>query len=181
MRLLTHFCTISCSILFINTAKAEEPSIDRGLRVSIVAGCHDCHTEDYRQTEGKLDPSKTLKGSGIGWRGPWGTTYPTNLRLTADRLNEDGFVLYLSTVRSLPPMPWYRVRSLDENDLRSLYRYIKSLGPPGKQAPTAVGPDVEPITPFVLLEPPQSPSGCKRDLDCGVGQVCGPASQCVAR
>jgi mono/diheme cytochrome c family protein len=160
---------------------AGEISAERGLRVSIVGGCHDCHTEGYRQSEGKLDPEKSLKGSQIGWRGPWGTTYASNLRLTARALTEDGFVLYTSTLKTSPPMPWYRVRAMQENELRSLYRYIKSLGDAGEQAPTALGPEVEPTTTFVVLEPPQSPAGCKRDLDCGVGQICGSSSQCVSR
>lgn len=36
---------------------------------------------------------------------------------------------------ALPPMPWYNVRAMDETDLRSLYRYLLSLGEPGKPVP----------------------------------------------
>ena len=42
---------------------------------------------------------------------------------------------------------------MDENDLRSLFRYIKSLGKPGAQTPEAVGPNEEPKTPYYLLQP----------------------------
>ena len=52
-----------------------EASIERGLQVSIVGGCHDCHTEGYSESEGKIDPEKALRGHSVGWRGPWGTSY----------------------------------------------------------------------------------------------------------
>lgn len=162
-------------------AAAGDVSIERGLQVSVVGSCHDCHTEGYRESEGTIDPEKALKGSPLGWRGSWGTSYALNLRLTVRNLSEVGFLRYMTALRTLPPMPWYNVRAMDESDLRSLYRYIKSLGEPGKQAPTAVGPDVEPTTPFVVLAPPQMPKGCSRDLDCGVGLVCGPLAQCVLK
>lgn len=50
-------------------------------------------------------------------------------------------------------MPWFNVRAMEENDLRSLFRYIKSLGEPGEQVPAAVGPGEEPKTPYYLLQP----------------------------
>jgi hypothetical protein len=172
---------VGALVLLANGATASDVSVERGLRVSIVSGCHDCHTEGYRESDGNVKQEKSLKGSGLGWRGPWGTTYATNLRLTVEPLSEDGFVLFLSTLKTLPPMPWYRVRAMEENDVRSLYRYIKSLGEAGKQAPTAIGPDAEPMTPYVVLDPPKPPAGCKRDLDCGVKLVCGASSKCVPK
>jgi mono/diheme cytochrome c family protein len=181
MWLAAPFVLVAAALTLSSGSAAGEISVERGRQVSIASGCHDCHTEGYRQSEGRLDPEKTLKGSKIGWRGPWGTAYATNLRLTVKPLTEDGFVLFMSTLKTPPPMPWYRVRAIDESDLRSLYRYIRALGEPGEQAPTSIGPDVEPTTSFVVLEPPQSPAGCKQDLDCGVGQICGPLSQCVPR
>jgi hypothetical protein len=69
---------------------AGEISVERGLEVSILAGCQDCHTEGYRASQGKIDLTKAMKGSSIGWQGPWGTTYPPNLRLTAANLSEVG-------------------------------------------------------------------------------------------
>jgi hypothetical protein len=128
-------------------------SVEHGLQVSITHGCHD--TAGYAESDGKLDPSAALKGSAIGWRGPWGTTYALNLRLTvAEKARtEDEFVKFARTLKTRPPMPWFNVNAMEENDLRSLFRYIKSLGEPGKQAPEAVGPDEEPKTPYYLLQP----------------------------
>lgn len=136
-------------------------SIERGLQVSISHGCHDCHTANYFETDGKVDPALSLKGTSIGWRGPWGTTYPMNLRLTAveKAKNEDEFVKYAKSFKTRPPMPWFNVHAMDEGDLRSLYRYIKSLGEPGEQVPEAVAPGEEPKTPYYPLIPPTMPKG----------------------
>jgi hypothetical protein len=162
---------------------AEEVSVARGLLVSIIGGCHDCHTEGYGEADGKIDPNKALKGGRVGWRGPWGTTYPWNLRIRVQDLSEDGYVTYLQTLRTRPPMPWYNVRVIPESDMRSLYRYLKSLGDPGEDVPEYLRPDEEPRTPFVTLVPPQMPKPCSRDLDCGVGEICSaaPVRQCIKR
>jgi hypothetical protein len=89
--------------------------------------------------------------------------------------------MFLSTFQPQPPMPWYNVRAMEETDMRSLYRYIRSLGDPGASAPGRVGPDAEPRTPYVLLAPPLQPKGCEKDWDCGVGLVCGPQARCVPK
>jgi hypothetical protein len=164
----------------------DEVSIERGRLVSIIGGCHDCHTEGYSESEGVIDPAKALKGSRIGWRGPWGTTYAQDLRVRAHGLTEDGWVSYLKSLRTLPPMPWYNVRAMSENDLRSLYRYLKSFGDSGAETstiPAFVPPGAEPRTPFVVMAPPQMPAPCTRDLDCGMGEVCSvePPRKCIAR
>ena len=136
-----------------------EVSVERGLQVSIIGGCHDCHTQGYREAEGKIDPDKALKGSSVGWRGPWGTTYAFNLRLLADRYSERGFVTLLKTFKAQPPMPWYNVAALPDSDAQSLYQYIKSLGPPGEnEVPDRIlNPNKEPKTPYIQLVPPQMP------------------------
>jgi mono/diheme cytochrome c family protein len=150
-----------------------EVSVKRGLQISIIGGCHECHTEGYSEGEGKIDPAKALKGSSIGWQGPWGTTYPGNLRLDASDLSEDGFLRILQTLKASPPMSWYNLRALDEDDMRSLYQYIRSLGEPGTRAPSFVPPGEKVRTQYIVLAPPQLPPACTRDLDCGVGEVCG--------
>lgn len=181
MRLAGIVAAISVASWSWAATAAEEISVERGKLVSIIGGCHDCHNAGYNAAEGNIDPAAALKGNPIGWQGPWGTTYAMNLRLTAAPLTEDGFVSYLKALRSLPPMPWYNVRVIPENDVRSLYRYIKSLGEPGEQAPTALPAGTASRTPFVVLAPPQMPAPCSRDLDCGVGEVCssGEIRQCV--
>jgi hypothetical protein len=181
-----HLFILACLCTAVTPTAAGEISIERGLQVSILAGCQDCHTEGFRESLGKIDPAKAMKGSSIGWQGPWGTSYPPNLRLTAASLGEDGFWGFYGA--KPPPkiysaMPWYRLAVIGEDDFRSLYRYIASLGEPGKQAPEFVPPGERIKARYVVLDPPQDPPPCTRDLDCGTGEICGKAEprQCVSR
>jgi mono/diheme cytochrome c family protein len=59
---------------------ADSKSIARGRYIVKIAGCNDCHTPGYFQTGGKVPEKEWLVGDKLGWRGPWGTTYPSNLR-----------------------------------------------------------------------------------------------------
>jgi hypothetical protein len=154
------------------TAYAGEVSIDRGLYVSIIGSCHDCHTEGYRESEGKINPETAMMGIDVGWQGPWGTSYSSNLRLIASSLSEAGFLRLLTSYKAKPPMPWYNLRKMEEADLKSLYVYLRSLGEPGKIEPPFVPPGSPVRTPFIVLDPPQLPPACTRDLDCGVGEIC---------
>lgn len=155
--LLAGLC--ACAFPMAAYAANGEVSVERGLQVSITGGCHDCHTANYNETNGQIDPALALKGTAIGWRGPWGTTYPVNLLIIAADKSEDEFVEYAKTFEARPPMPWYNVHALDESDIRSLYQYIKSLGDPGDPTPEAIGPDEEPKTPYYPLIPPTMPKG----------------------
>ncbi len=135
--------------------------VEAGRYLVIVGGCNDCHTETYLQTGGDVPEEAWLAGSSLGWRGPWGTTYPPNLRLRVQEWTEDAFVQTLHERKALPPMPWSNVNQMSEQDARAVYRYIRSLGPIGKPAPIAVPPDQEPTTPYLSLMPiqPGTPSG----------------------
>lgn len=138
-------------------AAPGDVSVDRGRLVSIIGGCNDCHTAGYNESAGQIDPKAALKGTGVGWMGPWGTTYPRNLRVTIKDKTEDQFVAYAKTFKTRPPMPYYNVNAMDESDLRSLYLYIKSLGEPGDQVPEALAPGEDPKTPYVVAAPPTMP------------------------
>lgn len=139
--------------------KAAEPRVvadspvDAGRYIVRIAGCHDCHTPNWMETGGNVAEDEFLIGVPIGWRGPWGTTYASNLRRVADELTEDGFVALLKARVERPPMPWMNVNKLSDSDARAIYRYIRSLGMRGEKMPAAVGPDTEPNTPYFLLEP----------------------------
>ena len=128
-------------------------SVEAGRYLVIVGGCNDCHTENYLQTEGDVPEDQWLTGSALGWRGPWGTTYPPNLRLTASEFSEDEWVALLRERKALPPMPWMNVNQITETDSRNLHRYLRSLGVAGSRAPTALPPDQEPATPYLSLMP----------------------------
>ncbi len=140
-------------------AVAGEVSVARGAQVAITSGCHDCHTAGYAET-GKIDPAVALKGTVLGWQGPWGTTYPANLRLVArDKGSEDAFLQYAKTFQARPPMPFANVHAMDESDIRSLYQYIVSLGDTGAAAPDYVPPGQQPKTPYIVIAPPIMPKG----------------------
>ena len=139
-------------------AQDAEVSVANGARIVVIGGCHDCHTANYNEMGGMVDPATALKGSPVGFQGPWGTTFPANLRLVAASRTEDEFVKYLKTFKVRPPMPWYNVHALSEPELRSLHQYIVSLGEPGDPAPDFVPPGGTPKTPFVVLAPPTMPT-----------------------
>lgn len=138
-------------------AQDAEVSVEHGAHIAVIGGCHDCHTTGYAASNGEIDPEAALKGDTVGFQGPWGTTYPSNLRIVAAEKSEDEWVEYLKTFETRPPMPWFNVHHFAEADTRSLYQYIKSLGEPGDPAPEFVPPGEEPSFPYVVFAPPQQP------------------------
>jgi hypothetical protein len=135
MRRFQLLVILSLSLAPATFAASGDVSVERGLQVSIVGSCHVCHTEGYSESGGKIDPEKAFKGRSVGYRGPWGTTYAWNIRINVQKQSEQEFVQFFKYFRSLPPMPWYALRVMDETDVRSLYQHIKSLGEPGEQIP----------------------------------------------
>jgi len=127
--------------------------VEAGRYLVIISGCNDCHTDGYLMNEGQVPEDDWLAGSPVGWQGPWGTTYPTNLRLRVQEWNEDQWVQNLKKRKALPPMPWMNINQMDERDMRAIYTYIKSLGPKGEHMPLAVAPGEVPATPYLSLFP----------------------------
>jgi hypothetical protein len=102
---------------------------------------------------GKIPVAQRLTGSHVGWNGPWGTSYPTNLRLLVQKMSADAWVQHAHTMQPRPPMPWFNMRSMSEADLKAMYVYIRSLGPAGEPAPEALPPDKQPTPPYIRAEP----------------------------
>lgn len=126
-----------------------EISEAQGRYLALVTGCHDCHTPGYMESDGRVDEALWLTGSPVGFRGPWGTSYPRNLRLTVQAMSEDEWVQMARTRVALPPMPWPSLRNMTEADQRSLYRYIRSLPAAGEPAPLPLAPDADPTGPWI--------------------------------
>lgn len=139
--------------LALSPSLAQEASVEEGARIAIIGGCHDCHTDGYAASGGKVDPALALLGSPVGFKGPWGTTYAANLRLTLSKMSEDDFVKYGHSFQARPPMPWFNIHAMTDGELRSFYLYVKSLGETGMPAPAYVEPGAMPVTPFIVLEP----------------------------
>jgi mono/diheme cytochrome c family protein len=141
--------------VFGQTAKVVDmKSVERGRYLVKITGCNDCHTPGYPQSGGKVPEKLWLTGDKLGWRGPWGTTYPSNLRLYMQKLSEDQWIKVAHSTELRPPMPWFALRDMSSQDLRAIYRFIKYLGPAGEPAPAYVAPDQEPKGPFVLFPKP---------------------------
>jgi mono/diheme cytochrome c family protein len=87
------------------------------------------------------------------WVGPWGISYTFNL--TPDEntgigsWSEQTFVQAIKTGRHmgvsrpiLPPMPWQFYRNLTDEDLRSIYAYLRTLPPIHNRVPLPVPPEM---------------------------------------
>jgi mono/diheme cytochrome c family protein len=135
-------------------AQKEDPAIARGRYISQIGGCNDCHTPGYGPSGGKVPEAQRLTGDALGWHGPWGTTYPTNLRLYFQGLSEAQWLEKAKTMSARPPMPWFNVRAMTDSDLRALYRYVRHLGPTGKPAPAYLPPGQTPAGPVVEFPAP---------------------------
>ncbi|SNS11709.1 Cytochrome c [Noviherbaspirillum humi] len=133
---------------------ADGKYIDRGRYLVRTAGCNDCHTPGYPQSGGKVPEEKWLTGEHVGWRGPWGTTYAANLRLYMNGIDENQWIKIGHGKELRPPMPWFALRDMTEDDLRAIYRYVRSLGPAGAPAPAYVPPDQTPQGPYVQFPMP---------------------------
>lgn len=129
----------------------DKKTADRARYIIKIGGCNDCHTTGYAEAAGKIPEHDWLKGDSLGWRGPWGTTYPSNLRLYMQNLSEEQWLRIVRTVEFRPPMPWFALRELTEQDLRAIYRFIRHLGPAGEPAPSYIPPDQEPPKPYILF------------------------------
>jgi len=136
------------------TRVSAASTVEAGRYLTTVGGCNDCHTAGWNETGGGVPDARRLTGTDVGWQGPWGTTYPSNLRLTAASMTEDEWVAMLRTRKDRPPMPWMNLNAMHEQDARAIYAYLKSLGPAGKAMPPALPPRVAPKTAFIPLAPP---------------------------
>lgn len=137
--------------------KLDAKQIERGRYLLAMGSCNDCHSAGFAPSDGKTPEKDWLKGDTVGFRGPWGTTYATNLRLSLSRMTEEQWVAYAKALKVRPPMPWFNLNQWNEADLRSFYRYVRYLGPAGEPAPQALPPGQQPKTPVIQWPaPPKS-------------------------
>lgn len=134
------------------TVRAES-EVAAGRYLVKLGGCNDCHTPGFAMTGGNVPESQWLLGDGVGHRGPWGTTYASNLRLFVKDLSADDFVKLCRTRNTRPPMPWASLHAMSDADLRAIHTYLKALGPTGRSAPEYVPPTEDPKTPYVNYTP----------------------------
>jgi mono/diheme cytochrome c family protein len=131
---------------------------DRARFLTIIGGCNDCHTPGFADKEGQVPEADWFTGDVLGWHGAWGTTYPINLRIYMSALSEDQWIEAAGTIKPRPPMPWWALREMSDDDLRIIYRFITSLKPKGEPAPAFIPPDQQPSPPYMeFIAPPPAP------------------------
>jgi mono/diheme cytochrome c family protein len=143
------------------SSQADREMLERGRYLVGVGACHDCHTPGFNEAAGKVPQSQWLIGSSVGFQGPWGTSYPVNLRLYVRKLTE---AQWLARVRQpmRPPMPWFNLRDMKDEDLVAMYRFIRSLEPAGEPAPAAAAPGQKVTTPYFDFVPKNLPQQARR-------------------
>jgi len=144
-----HFNTLGKVVKATALAKPVGPSATppaqspRGLSVETgrylvesVALCWACHTERSQMTGAMTGPRfggttgfTDSDDSAHTWSPPNITSDPETGRL--GKMTEDQFVARFRQGRVIPgsPMPWQAFSRIAEDDLRSIYRYLKSIPP----------------------------------------------------
>lgn len=144
---------LACGVSFESVAgdRADDP-VARGRYLVTIGGCNDCHTNGYLQASGKVPESEWLEGTVVGYQGPWGTTYASNLRLVIGSMTESQWIAHARKER-LPPMPWFNLARMTDDDLKAVYAYVRSLGAAGVAAPAYVAPGGKVTTPYFVFVP----------------------------
>lgn len=140
---------VAATAVDVQAEPAGDDLVKHGRYLVQTAGCNDCHTPGYAEAEGRVDEKLWLTGDKVGWSGPWGTTYATNLRLYMARHSEGSWLQAARSFRPRPPMPWFNVHAMSDRDLRALYRYIRAIGPAGEPAPAYLPPGHQPSGPAI--------------------------------
>ena len=125
--------------------------IDSGKHLVLIGHCNNCHTAGYAATAGKVPEERWLAGNPVGWRGKGGTVYASNLRLFMRDLPEDAWLQVARAGQWRAPMPWWSLRDYSDDELRAIYRYVRSLQPLGTPAPAALPADQVPPRPYNQL------------------------------
>ncbi|WP_317930182.1 c-type cytochrome [Halioxenophilus sp. WMMB6] len=149
---LTKFALSALLAATVQGVAANAESIAKGKFLIGVGGCNDCHTPGYSESGGRLPQATWLTGNGVGFKGPWGTSYPQNLRSSAAKMSAEEWI-QMARRPMLPPMPAPAIATMSDSDLIAMYDFIKSLGAAEGEAPHALPPGVEPATPYIDFVP----------------------------
>jgi hypothetical protein len=87
--------------------------------------------------------------------GPWGVSFAANLTPDEDTglgdWTEEEFIATMRTGTHrgigrpiLPPMPWFSLAMLTDEDLQAIFAYLQSLPPVSNEVPSAIEPPQEP-------------------------------------
>lgn len=150
--------------------------IERGEYLVTISGCNDCHSPKIMSDKGPVpDPALLLSGhpenlplpgadtatsnnwilfhwNGTAAKGPWGTSFASNLTPDATGLGNWTEEQFFNVMRKgwykgieggrmlLPLMPWQGFSHMTDEDLRSVFAYLKSIPPVKNNVPQALPP-----------------------------------------
>ena len=159
--------TLSCAKTAVQTppaAMTEAQKVERGLYLTTIQGCNDCHTPGTLY--GAPDFGRKLSGSELGWVGPWGTSYARNLTPDMEtglgKWSADDIVKAIRTGQRpdgtvlMPPMPWQMFSNLTDEDAYAIAAYLKSLPPVSHKVPDKKAPGSKPDKNDWVLPPPSA-------------------------
>jgi mono/diheme cytochrome c family protein len=141
-------------------AMTPEAKVARGHYLVSVLGCNDCHTPGTFY--GAADTTRLLAGSELGWKGPWGVSFPRNLTPDSTGIGawtEEQIVTAIREGRRpdgsplMPPMPWPDFAKLTDDDAQSVAAYLKSIPAVHHVNPEHVAPGAK-FTGAALVFPP---------------------------
>lgn len=137
-------------------ADSQTVLIERGRYLVQLSGCNDCHTPGYGMAHGAIPESDWLIGDPTGWTGPWGTTFAINIRAQVNSMSADQWMALVSSIEARPPMPWYVLHQMTNEDLLAVFTFIRSLGPSAHTVPDYLPPGKVPTAPYFELVLPKA-------------------------
>ena len=92
-----------------------------------------------------------LSATNTAWAGPWGVSFTANLTPDPEhglgKWTEDMFIATMRTGRHegkgrplLPPMPFWMIGALGDDDIKALFAYLQSLPPSTNAVPQPIDP-----------------------------------------
>jgi hypothetical protein len=88
------------------------------------------------------------------WAGPWGVSFTANLTPDATGLGSWTAEQFIRTMRTgkhlgvgrpiLPPMPWYDIGQLTDEDLRAIFAFLRTIKPVQNAVPAPIPPAAGP-------------------------------------
>jgi hypothetical protein len=84
------------------------------------------------------------------WAGPWGVSFTANLTPDPSGLASWTVQQFIQTMRTgkhlgmgrpiLPPMPWYDIGQLTDDDLRAMFAFLRTVRPVQNPVPAPIPP-----------------------------------------
>lgn len=156
---LALFAGLALASLPVHAGERTQADLVRqGRHLILIGGCNDCHTSGFAPSGGKTPESQWLTGSPLGFNGPWGTTYPTNLRMKLATMDLATWKAYAHALGTRPPMPYWALNEMSDAELEAIWAYVRMLGPAGTEMPAALPPGQTPDGPVVRFPQPPEPA-----------------------